>query len=245
VGTLFVLRHAQASLFARDYDELSELGRLQAAALGRHFAALSAGGEIRFDRIVTGPAKRHRDTAAIMLDAMGDAGDLFPAPQLVPGFDEHDAFGLVAKSLPTLEAAEPEIRDLARGARELQDPRERSATWQRLFEAIMERWLADEVVAAGVESWADFQSRVDSATSDLLAQAQGAGNGQRILLVTSVGPAAALLHRATSAPATQAFRTAWRQRNASLSRFLFSQERLTLDAFNLVDHFTPDQITHR
>ena len=240
-----MLRHAQASLFSRDYDELSELGRAQAATLGRHFAALASRGELHFDRIVTGPARRHRDTASILLTAMGDAADAWPEPEMMELFDEHDAFGLVAKSLPKLEQGDAKIGDLARGAREIEDPHERSATWQRLFEAIMERWLADEVVAAGVESWAKFKSRVDSATTTLLSQAAAAGRGQRILLVTSVGPTAAMLIRATSAPAHRAFHTAWRQRNASLTRFLFSQQRLTLDAFNLVDHFTPDQITSR
>ncbi len=244
MGTLVVVRHAQASLFSRDYDELSEHGIEQARCLGRWWAAR---GE-QFSRVVTGPAKRHRDTFRHAYAAASEASQSsldWPEPEVLPLFDEHDAFALVAKSLPDLEGKDARITDLARDARETEDPKARSASWQRLFEAIMERWLADEVLAAGVESWAAFKARVDSATQSLLEQAAEGPRKQRILLVTSVGPTAALLLRATSSPAHRAFSTAWRQRNASISHFVFSGHRLTLDAFNQVDHLDPTQVTFR
>lgn len=241
MGTLVVVRHAQASLFSRDYDELSEHGIGQAKALGRAWAKR---GE-RFTRVITGPAKRHKDTLTHALEAGGAALASWPAAEVEPLFDEHDAFGLVAKSLPQLESEDSGIKRLARDAREIEDPKARSASWQRLFEAIMERWLADEIVAAGVESWATFKARIESATSSLLEQAASGPSGQRILVVTSVGPTAALLGRAMSCPPHRAFATAWRQRNASQSHFLFSSLRITLDRFNNTDHLPPEDVTFR
>ena len=38
MGTLYLVRHGQASFGAADYDQLSELGRRQSVRLGEYFA---------------------------------------------------------------------------------------------------------------------------------------------------------------------------------------------------------------
>ncbi len=58
MGTLYLVRHGQASFGADDYDQLSELGQRQAERLGRYWAERG----LRFDAVLTGTLKRHAQT---------------------------------------------------------------------------------------------------------------------------------------------------------------------------------------
>lgn len=55
---IILIRHAQASFGAADYDVLSDLGHEQARALGR---ALKRQG-VEPDKVFTGAQRRHRET---------------------------------------------------------------------------------------------------------------------------------------------------------------------------------------
>ena len=50
MGSIYLIRHGQASFGADDYDVLSATGVRQAAVLGEHLAALGIG----FDRCLSG-----------------------------------------------------------------------------------------------------------------------------------------------------------------------------------------------
>jgi broad specificity phosphatase PhoE len=241
VSSLLLVRHAQASLFAENYDQLSALGREQASALGHHWRERDIPPDTP-TRVLCGPARRHIDTLALARDAHGERAQArWPDSEIVPAFDEHDAFSLVAKTLPELMKADPQLAELARKSNERSDPRARSAAWQRVFEKVMAHWIAGEVKAEGVESWAEFSERVGDGLHALMAE----GPGQNLILVTSVGPTAVILREAMGLAPSAAFRLAWRQRNCSRSQFLFREGELTLDAFNLVDHLPADMRTHR
>ena len=58
MGTLYLVRHGQASFGAEDYDQLSALGRQQAVRLGEHWRARGLG----FDAVITGTLRRHTQT---------------------------------------------------------------------------------------------------------------------------------------------------------------------------------------
>jgi broad specificity phosphatase PhoE len=55
MGTLYLVRHGQASFGSDDYDRLSELGARQCERLGEYFRAKG----LRFDGVITGTLKRH------------------------------------------------------------------------------------------------------------------------------------------------------------------------------------------
>jgi len=65
--TLILIRHAQASFGAADYDELSPLGHEQSRALGQALKAL----EIVPDAVCLGAQKRHRQTLEGINQALG------------------------------------------------------------------------------------------------------------------------------------------------------------------------------
>lgn len=231
MGQLTLVRHGQASLFGSDYDHLSALGRVQAQKLGEHWSAR----DVRFDAVYTGPASRQRDTATMVAKVMAERGRPWPEIVVLPELDEHDAFGLITKAVPRL-GDDPEVarlgREVAAGGG---DAKARSRAFQRLFEAVMARWL-EGAVDVDVETWPDFRARVHRGLTRIV---EAAPKGYRVAAFTSVGPIAVSLMAALQTSALASFRTAWRIRNASITRFAFGRGMLTLDAFNLLEHL-PD-----
>src|SRR3954469_11144304 len=74
MSVLTLVRHAQASFHADDYDELSALGREQARLLGEFWARRRAD----FDAVYCGPRVRQRHTAEIAGAAFAEAGRTWP-----------------------------------------------------------------------------------------------------------------------------------------------------------------------
>ena len=250
MSTVHVIRHAQASMFAANYDELSERGREQARILGEvlagRFADAGRGG---FDAVFTGPAQRHLDTAALARASFEGcpARPRFPDPAVLPGFDEHDGEGMVKAALAELSrsagglAAHPKIAALGAAALDPSlERRERSRAWQRLFESIMRRWLAGDLELDGVETWPAFASRVREAFAELRERGRG-----EVALFTSVGPTAVILAEVLALPPERAFAQAWRLYNTSITRVVYSGARMTLDGFNEVAHLPLASWTHR
>ncbi len=79
MGRVFLVRHAQASFLHPNYDKLSAIGEVQARRLGEFWAQR----KITFDRVCSGPAARHLNTAAIVGDAYARSGQLFPQPDVL------------------------------------------------------------------------------------------------------------------------------------------------------------------
>ncbi|MCA9709004.1 MAG: histidine phosphatase family protein [Myxococcales bacterium] len=227
MGQLVVVRHGQASLMKADYDELSEQGRAQAAALGRHLAEQGWS----FDAVFTGPARRHRDTAALASDAARARGRSWPPAVEVPQLDEHDAFGLLSAAGSELSEV-PEVLEGQRALRSATSAAERSRSFQRLFEAVMHRWFEGRFEPEGVETWPQFRARVREGLDAIIAS-----RARRAIAFSSVGPLAVVLQRALGTDDAASFRTAWRLRNASLTTFVFDEAgRFTLDGFNALPH---------
>ena len=67
MGTLYLVRHGQASLGAADYDQLSDLGRRQCERLGSWFRSHG----VRFDAVLTGTLKRHAQSLAAIETGLG------------------------------------------------------------------------------------------------------------------------------------------------------------------------------
>ncbi|KIG16067.1 Phosphoglycerate mutase family protein [Enhygromyxa salina] len=242
MSTVHVIRHAQASMFAADYDQLSARGCEQARTLGvvltQRFAAADRPG---FDAVYSGPARRHEHTASLARESFASAELGFPEPIVLAGFDEHDGQALVEAALPQLSQDQPGAAKLATQAMDTTlEPRQRAKAWQLLFEAIMRRWLRGELELEGVESWPSFHQRVREAFGTVRANAKG-----EVALFTSVGPTAVVLHEVLGLPPERAFEQAWRLYNTAITRVVYSGDRMTLDGFNEVAHLPLRDWTHR
>lgn len=133
MGEIVLVRHGQANSAAQDeagYDRLSDLGRSQARWLGAWLGAQEA----RFDRVLSGSLRRHRETA----EEMGH-----PTPEIDPRLNEMDYFNLGAALEARHGIPMPGPDDFA-----LHAPK------------VMEAWHRAEI--RGNETFAEFEARVAS-----------------------------------------------------------------------------------
>lgn len=89
---LHLVRHGQASYGSDDYDNLSEMGRAQAEAVGRELVRRS----LRTPVAACGSLRRQRDTALLALAAAGL--DVTPMPDC--RWDEYDMVQIVKRHVP-------------------------------------------------------------------------------------------------------------------------------------------------
>src|SRR4051812_6552642 len=92
MGTLYLVRHGQASFGADDYDNLSDLGHRQSVRLGESFAHQG----VRFDGLIAGTLRRHKQTLAGILQGMDQAGEHLAWD----GLNEYDSEAVIAAVHP-------------------------------------------------------------------------------------------------------------------------------------------------
>ena len=232
MSSLVLVRHAQASFMEADYDQLSSHGEEQARKLGDHWRAQNHS----FDQVYTGPRKRHKQTAEIVGARLQAGGVAWPNPVELPGLDENHVDQLIIHHHEALAAEFPHVGELAASFHAAKNSTERGRRAQALFETVARLWMAEEV-SLGVETWPTFRDRVHSALKEIVAHN---GGGQRVAVVTSVGPIMAALQRTLDCPQEVALATGWRVWNCSITECVFSGERFTLDSFNTLPHL-PDR----
>src|SRR5260370_2638426 len=225
MSRLFLVRHAQASFLQENYDELSALGETQGRLLGEYWARRN----VVFDRACTGPCVRQKDTAKLMSDEYGKAGLNFPAPLVLPEFDEYQGEAVLARGLPRLLEINARIRELHREFQSSAGSGEQRANFQKLFEAVITEWVRGAIPLPGVETSSEFCSRVNLGLSKILANG---GRGERVAIVTSGGPIAVAMQRALNLSPQHTLQVSWMSRNSSWSEFLYAGDRFTLSAFN-------------
>ena len=228
MSQLILIRHGQAAAFSEESDRLTELGERQARALGEYLVARDA----RFDEVITGERRRQVDTATLVGEAFERAGKPWPGARRDAGWDEYDSGGVMGKLSPALADRDEGFRKLVADTQAHAGTRERNRYFQRMFEALMARWVAGEIGAEGVESFADFHARVTAARARVL----GGEGGRRVAVFTSGGPIGACVQLALDAPAAMTMQVNWRVKNGSLTEFTFSRDRLSLDSFNREPH---------
>jgi broad specificity phosphatase PhoE len=88
MGTLYLVRHGQASFGADDYDNLSPLGHQQSQRLGDYFRERG----LQFEAVLMGSLKRHRQTFE-GIQAGLQAPNL--SPLVWPGLNEYDSHAVI------------------------------------------------------------------------------------------------------------------------------------------------------
>ena len=236
VGSIYLIRHGQASFGADDYDVLSPVGVQQAQILGSHLADLG----LTFDRCVSGDLRRQQHTANATFESIGAQGLPVPPLEIDSAFNEFDADAIIRALLPDLLDSEPEALDILRNAQQ------NRGEFQRIFALIIERWLSGTYDTPGLESWLGFVERVQGGLLRLL---ETADSSHKIAVFTSGGTITALLHLITRIPATQAFELNWQIVNTSLNHLKFRGREVALASFNSHTHLqllkAPQLITFR
>jgi broad specificity phosphatase PhoE len=231
MARLLLVRHAQASFLAEDYDKLSRLGETQARLLGEYWARH----KVMFDRICTGPCVRQQDTVRLVSEAYRKSGCASPVALVLAEFDEYPAELVLARALPRLAETSPAIRELHQTFQASAADGERRYRFQKLFEAVSTEWVRGTILLPGVESWPEFCSRVNLGLSKVMASG---GRGEQVAVVSSGGPIAVAMQRALHLSPQHALELSWMSRNSSWSEFLYTSDRFTLSAFNTHPHLS-------
>src|SRR3954452_15811962 len=167
---VLLVRHAQASFGATDYDVLSERGGAQVAAL---VEGLQRRG-VAVDRVVSGTKRRHRDTAEPCAAAAGVEVEL---DERWNEYDDADILGHHSASRARVERA-PDDDAPPVSSREFQD----------ILDGALRAWIAAGASTPCRLPWQSFQHGVTTALATL---ASGLTRGETALVVSSGGTIAA------------------------------------------------------
>jgi len=214
MGTVTLVRHGQASFGAADYDQLSELGARQCAALGDYFAERAR----RFDLVLTGTLKRHAQS----LDAIASRLPGLPQARPTPALNEYDAEALVR----AVSGGQPPVHTPGGDRRE----------HFRLLREGLDRWMRGELQVPGMPTWAAFRDGVAGVLDEL--RASGA---QQVLVVSSGGPISTALAHVLQAPAGAVVALNLQMRNSALSELSFTASRHWLVSYNGLPHLDHPQ----
>jgi broad specificity phosphatase PhoE len=215
MGTLYLVRHGQASLGADDYDNLSELGQRQSLRLGQYFAAKG----IQFEAVLTGSLKRHAQTAAGIQSGMADVAGAAPAwnPSVWPGLNEYDSAAVIASVHPA-----PHAKPVT--------PEAYRAHFRLLREGLRQ-WASGAVAPLGMPRYGDFVQGIFAALDQVRSQHTG-----NVLLVSSGGPIATAVAQLLGSSPEAFVELNMRIRNTAVSEFAFNPKRHTLLTFNTLPH---------
>jgi broad specificity phosphatase PhoE len=232
---LILVRHGQASLFADDYDRLSDVGRIQARLLGEYWARRG----LAFDEVYTGPRMRQRQTAELAAAVHEGNGSRWPELVELPEFDEFDLGGILHRLAPELARQDTGFAELVARYEQSSEYEVRARSFQKMFERLAGHWLSEGDSIREMETWPAFRERVRRGLRHILDRP---GRGRRVALFTSGGFIGTAMQIALAAPDRIALENSWRLRNCSLTEFVFTRDRLTLDGFNAVPHLEDSRL---
>ena len=212
MGTLYLVRHGQASFGADDYDQLSDLGRRQSVRLGQYLRE-RFGDELRFDAVLTGTLRRQVGTWQAIAEGAG-----IDVPHVSwPGLNEYDSHAVITAIHPE-PLPKPDTPELYR-------------QHFRLLRDGLAAWMDGRVQPAGMPRYADFRAGVVGALDHVRQSYQG-----DVLLVSSGGPIATAVAHILDAPPATSIELNLRIRNTALTEFAFNPKRHTLVTYNTLPH---------
>jgi broad specificity phosphatase PhoE len=216
---------------AENYDKLSPIGESQSRVLGEYWASRT----VVFQQIFCGPAQRHLRTMEIAGDVIRRAGLPWPEPQIIPEFDEFDAFQVMKIMLPILVERNDTVREMQQQFLRHQQTPDAGRLLEILFQEVAAHWCSGEFETPNLESWPQFRERVERGIAKVRA---GTPRSSSSVVFTSGGPIAATIGHVLDLSHRKAIEFVWHSRNASFSEFLSSGSRFSLSSFNSFPHLT-------
>ena len=210
MGTLYLVRHGQASFGEADYDRLSELGHKQSRRLGEYFGAKG----ITFDAVVTGTLRRHTETFNGIAQGMGLKAEALAWP----GLNEYDSEAVIGAIHPH-KLEKPTSPEMYRHH-------------FRLLRDGLSQWMAGVVSPRGMPSYREFVHGVTSALDHVRAQ----HHGKNVLVVSSGGPISTAVGQVLCTIPETTIELNLRIRNSSVTEFAFTPKRHMLVTYNTLPH---------
>lgn len=222
MGSVYLVRHGQASFGADNYDRLSDLGHRQCERLGEYFRHKG----VSFDAALVGTLQRQRESLAGIAKGMQWAA----TPLSWPGLNEYDSKALVTAIHPG-PLPKPTSPDLVR-------------QHFRLLRDGLAQWMAGTTQPEGMPSYAEFVAGITGA----LDHVRGNHFEKNVLIVSSGGPISTAVGHVLGMSPEATIDLNMRIRNSSVTEFAFTPKRHMLVTYNTLPHLDhPDHaawITH-
>jgi len=209
MGTLYLVRHGQASFGADDYDLLSPLGHQQAEQLGAYFKHKG----VVFEAALHGTLKRQVQTFAGVCKGAGQALQALPWP----GLNEYDSHAVIATIHPK-PLTKPETPEAYRAH-------------FRLLKDGLAQWMAGTTSPAGMPTYIEFVRGMTSALDHIRQHHTG-----NVLLVSSGGPISTAVGQVLGCSPETTVELNLRIRNSSVTEFAFTPKRHMLVTYNTLPH---------
>jgi broad specificity phosphatase PhoE len=221
-GSIYIVRHGQASITSTNYDQLSRLGVEQASALGKWFATNGKS----ISHVVTGNMVRQLDTAKAFMAHLPNQVNKKVNWSINLGFNEFDHLNVISGHNP--EMAKPGA--LGTYVKEQGD---QFAAFQHIFVDSFKRWVDHPQDHGYQESWSDFKKRTIGALQAITEKLEP---GQNVLVVTSAGPISAICHEIIPFPQNGILGFMGELVNCGMTKFNLNNEKLQVEYVNIATH---------
>ena len=220
MASLYLIRHGQASFGSANYDQLSPLGQRQADVSGRFFADTA----LHFAQAVSGDLSRQRETGERVLASQPNSAAL----RIDPRLNEVDNEGQIAGLLPILCQRDAGLVELVKAGRS------DSKQYQKVIQAVFNAWVSPNCPdLPDTASWSDYLSGVQGALAEAMEQAEG---GTDTAIFTSGGTIATAVSWVLNLPHDKVYGFYEPVFNCSITRLIFSGDRVSLSNFNDTAH---------
>jgi broad specificity phosphatase PhoE len=210
MGTVYLVRHGQASFGADNYDKLSDLGRRQCVRLGEYFRFKG----VRFDAALVGTLERQKESLAAIAQGL----QWQPEALAWPGLNEYDSKAVVEAIHPT-PLARPTSPELVK-------------EHFRLLRDGLTAWIGGTAQPIGMPSHADFMAGILGTLDHVRAE----HHGKNVLVVSSGGPISTIVAHVLGAPPQAMVELNLRIRNSSVTELAFNPKRHSLVTYNTLPH---------
>ena len=213
MGTLYLVRHGQASFGSDNYDQLSDLGQRQCHQLGRYFASKGR----RFGTVITGTLQRQIQSQQAIADGLGQAADALR----LPGLNEYDSHAVISAVHPQ-PLAKPNTPELYRHH-------------FRLLRQGLSAWMAGQTEPVGMPRYTDFVAGVTAALDHVRTHCEG-----DVLMVSSGGPISTAVGLVLGVAPEVTVDLNMRIRNSAVTEFHVNPKRHALVTYNTLPHLDAD-----
>lgn len=209
MGTLYLVRHGQASFGADDYDQLSEMGLRQSMRLGEYLKDKG----LRLDAALTGSLRRHKQT----WEGIRQGGGFDLQAQEFAALDEYDSHAVIQTVHPH-PLAKPDTPESYR-------------QHFRLLRDGLTQWMNGVVSPSGMPSYDDFTAGIRRVLDHVRQSHDG-----NVLLVSSGGPIATAIGQVLGLAPETTIELNMRIRNCAVSELVFNPKRHMLLTYNTLPH---------
>lgn len=228
MAAIYLVRHGQASFGKADYDQLSEKGSKQAEMLGKFWQKMTVP-----DQCYAGDLLRHHQTADHFFNGLhheNKAKNQTKLPIVThSGFNEFDHIDVLIKYKPHWQDHQFMLKEISA----YDDP---NKAFENEFSLAMQRWFSGKYDDYN-ESCQQFKQRCIQALQDVIKQTKQEKN---IIVFTSGGTISVILQYVLALADAQTMGISQQLVNSSVTKLIFSQDRITLNYLNNYSHIDDD-----